>query len=125
MLSTGNRIIHPEYGDVTDMVIEELMAMSRPKDPVILEREQAEIAAAAGQQAVDMCSGRMVAQIHADSFNYWTAREGEGFFRDKGNFKKFLADNPACKVTSKSARPKILIDGFKDAPPRRGGRWST
>lgn len=125
MFAPGARIVHPEYGDVTDLVIEELVEMSRPQDPVIVEREQAEIAAAAGQEARDLMCGRLVAQIHPDSFNYWYAREGEGFFRDKGNFEKFLRDNPGCRVTSRSPRPKILVDGFRDAPARRSSRFSS
>lgn len=101
MFAPGQRIVHPEFGDITADVIEELAALARPNDPVILEREQAEIAAASGTVMRDMSFGRVVGQVHEDVFDYWTQREGLGFWKDKANLNKFLADNPACKVTSK------------------------
>lgn len=101
------RIIHPEFGDITADVIEALQEMARPAEPVIIEREQAEIAAAAGTVSQDLCFGHHVAQIHEDVFDYWTKREGLGFWKDKANLRRFLADNPSCKVTSKGRGVKI------------------
>jgi hypothetical protein len=100
VFAPGQRFVHPEFGDITADVIEALQEMARPNDPVIIEREQAEIAAAAGQVTKDLAFGRVVAQVHGDSFDYWTRREGLGFWKDKGNLKRFLADNPACVVKS-------------------------
>jgi len=116
MFAPGHRIIHPEFGDITADVIEELVAMGRPQEPVIIEREQAEIAATAGQVAKNMTCGHLVAQVHEDSFDYWTAREGLGFWKDRSNLKRFLADNPACKVKSQG-------EGVKIAPGARVKRY--
>lgn len=107
MFAPGQRIIDPTFGDITADVIEALHEMGRPEEPVILEREQAQIAAVAGTVAQDMAFGRTVAQIHGDVFDYWTAREGLGFWKDKANLRKFLSDNPACKVESKGTGVKI------------------
>jgi hypothetical protein len=123
MFAPGQRIIHPTFGDVTADVIEELVAMGRPQDPVIIEREQAEIAAVAGQVATHMSCGRMVAQVHGDSFDYWTKREGLGFWKDKKNLAKFLRDNPGAKVHSISANPTVSFAGCKGVTGKRG-RWA-
>jgi hypothetical protein len=101
MFAPGQRLVHEEFGDITADVIEALVEMGRPHDPVILEREQAEIAAAAGTVTRNLCFGHVVGQVHEDVFDYWTAREGLGFWKDKGNLRKFLADNPACRVEGK------------------------
>lgn len=123
MFAPGQRLVHPEFGDITADVIEELNAMARHDEPVILEREQAEIAAAAGTQARDLSCGRITAQIHPDVFDYWAQREGLGFWYDKGNTDHFLRDNPSCKVESKNPR---LVVGYGTGMPstsRRRGRW--
>ncbi len=119
----GQRIIHPEFGDVTADIIEELLEQARLKDPVILEREQAEIAAASGCLARDLSCGRLVAEIHEDVYDAWTAKEGQQFFT-KGDGVEYLAKHfPATRVVSKSRQPKILVDGFRKTAPSRGGRW--
>ena len=123
---------------MTADVIEALREMSRPQDPVIIEREQAEIAAVAGTVARDLSFGRVVGQIHADAFDYWTAREGLGFWKDRGNLRRFLNDNPACKVESKGrgvlphagARVTRYVStpaGVTSAGLRRAGkgRWAA
>ena len=125
MLLPGQRIIHPEFGDVTADIIEELLEQARLKDPVILEREQAEIAAASGCLARDLSCGRLVAEIHEDIFDAWGQKEGYEFFT-KGDGVKYLNKHfPATRVVSKSRQPKILVDGFRKPPttPSRGGRW--
>jgi len=101
------RIISEDFGDITTDVIEELVAMSRPAEPVIVEREQAEIARVAGNEARDLACGRLVARIHPDAYAYWEQREGEGFWKDKHELKNFLRDNPACRVNSRSRRLSI------------------
>ncbi len=121
MFAPGQRIISEEFGDITADVIESLMEMAEPWEPVIIEREQAQIAAAAGQTARDLSCGRLIAQIHPDSYNYWLHREGPGFWQDKGNMDKFLRDNPACRVNSRS--PKIMVGYGGDRSGSRGGRW--
>lgn len=127
----GHRIIHPEFGDITDDVIAELDEIAGEKDKVVLEREQAEIAMRAGTVARDMKFGRMVAQIHPEVYAYWERREGAGFWFDKKNVEKFLRDNPSCKVDSKSGRTVVRGANLGGSPalPRivsgRGkGRWA-
>lgn len=127
MFAPGQRIIHPEYGDITADVLEELVEMQRLREPVILEREQAEIAALAGTAAKDFACGRMVGQVHADVFDYWAQREGLGFWYDKKNVDRFMSDNPATRVISRSGRAMVTVD--TKLPARHGaagrGRWGT
>jgi hypothetical protein len=102
-ITKEGRIISGEFGDITDEVVAALVELSRPDEPVIVEREQAEIAAVAGQAARDMKFGRLVAQLHPAVYDYWTRREGPGFWRGR-NLERFLRDNPACRVRSRGRR---------------------
>lgn len=107
MFAPGQRMIDPEFGDITADVIEALVEMGRPHEPVILEREQAEIARIAGQTATTMSFGHQVAQIHEDVFDHWVEREGVKVWNDKSFLRRFLADNPSCKVVAKGTGVKI------------------
>jgi hypothetical protein len=102
------RIISEHHGDITADVIEALTEMSRPAELVLVEREQAAIARIAGREARDLICGRQIAQINEDTYNYWLLREGPGFWKDKANLRKFLRDNPACRVISKPRRTSII-----------------
>jgi hypothetical protein len=79
-MTPGARIIHPEFGDMTADVIEELMELAKFQDPVILEREQALLAHASGQVARDLSCGRVVAEIHQEVYEEWVGKEGPDFF---------------------------------------------
>ena len=121
----GGRIIHPELGDCTAEVIEELLEMARLKDPVILEREQAEIAQASGAVARDMCCGRLVAEIHPEVYAEWEAKMGPDFFNKKkgGDGLEYLMKHfPACRVESKSA--KVAMHVKRSPVTGRRGRWA-
>lgn len=134
----GARIIHPEFGDCTAEIIEELLEMADLQNPVILEQEQARIAAASGQVARDLMCGRVVAEIHQEVFEEWVAKEGPDFFsRAKGgDGVEYLAKHfPATRVKSVSPHVKLHVNRSDVAPvasarPRhrvtgRRGRWAA
>lgn len=129
-MTPGARIIHPEFGDMTADVIEELMAMAEFKNPVILEREQAQIAAASGQVARDMSCGRLVAEIHPEVYSEWLAKEGPDFFSKSkgGDGVEYLAKHfPATRVTSRSANTRVAVPALPAYRGVRGkrGRWAA
>lgn len=137
-MTPGTRIIHPELGDCTAEVIEELLEMAQFKNPVILEREQAEIAAASGGVARDLMCGRVVAEIHPEVFDEWVAKEGPEFFQKNkgGDGVEYLAKHfPATRVQSRSPHVKLHVHrsaapAVRSAVPRyrvtgRRGRWAA
>jgi hypothetical protein len=137
-MTPGARIIHPEFGDVTADVIEELMLLADLQNPVILEREQAEMAAASGQVARDLSCGRVVAEIHQEVYEEWALKEGPDFFSKAkgGDGVEYLAKHfPATKVVSRSPNIKVHTHRSAVAPvvsavPRyrvtgRRGRWAA
>lgn len=125
---------------MTADVIEALMEEARLEDPVILEREQAEIAARSGQIAKHLTCGRLVAEIHPDVYAAWEHQRGKEFFSKKAGgdgIDYLLKHFPACRVKSEAANPMLLVNGFRDAPlstpPKpspapgvrgRRGRWA-
>lgn len=119
--------LNPETGeDITADVIAELEAMAPARSLEILEARQAQIAARNGGEARTLPFGRVVAQIEEDAFDYWTRREGVGFWYDKTERAAFLRDNPACRVRSTS--PRLTVQGV--AIPRGisrpgKGRWAA
>jgi len=115
-IDRNGRIISEQYGDITTDVLAALIEMSRPDEPVIVEREQAEIARIAGTEARDLACGRLIARIHPAAYSYWERREGKGFWKDKATVDKFLKDNPACRVDSKSRRAVISVLKALPAP---------
>jgi hypothetical protein len=131
-VTPGARIIHPEFGDCTADIIEELLAMAELQNPVILEREQASIAAASGQVARDLCCGRVVAEIHPEVFEEWVQKEGPEFFSKKhgGDGVEYLAKHfPATRVKSVSPNVRLHVNR-SPVTPRRGvhgkrGRWAA
>lgn len=128
-MTPGARIIHPEFGDVTADVIEELFGMADLQNPIILEREQAAIAAASGQVARDLTCGRLVAEIHQEAYEEWVAKEGPEFFSKKhgGDGIEYLAKHfPATRVKSVSPHCKVHV---RELPQYRvvgkHGRWAA
>jgi hypothetical protein len=135
----GGRIIHPEFGDMTADIIEELLEMAQFKNPVILEREQAEIAAASGAVARDLSFGRVVAEIHPEAYAEWVAKEGPEFFSKKhgGDGVEYLAKHfPATCVKSVSPHVKLHVNRSAPQPVAssarrryavtgRRGRWAA
>lgn len=137
-MTPGARIIHPEFGDVTADVIEELIGMADLQNPVILEREQAAIAAKSGQVARDLACGRLVAEIHQEVYEEWVQKEGPDFFSKAkgGDGVEYLAKHfPATRVKSVSPHTKIHVhrSGVATPPPAqprhritgRRGRWAA
>lgn len=128
-MNPGARIIHPEFGDVTADIIEELMIMADFQNPVILEREQARIAAASGQVAQDLSFGRLVAEIHPEVYDEWVAKEGKDFFskRNGGDGVEYLAKHfPATRVKSRSPHCRVHVaQKPKYAVTGKRGRWAA
>ncbi|MDR1279691.1 MAG: hypothetical protein LBK99_02565 [Opitutaceae bacterium] len=113
---------NPETGeDITSEVIAELEAMAPARSLEILEARQARIAAGNGGEARSLPFGRVVAQIEEDAFDYWTMREGVGFWYDRHERNAFLRDNPACRVTSKSPHLVVRVPRGMSRPGK--GRW--
>jgi hypothetical protein len=137
-MSPGTRYIHPEFGDVTADIIEELLEMAELQNPVILEREQASMAAASGQVARDLCCGRLVAEVHQEVWEEWVAKEGPDFFSKKkgGDGIEYLAKHfPATRVKSVSPHTKVHVNRSAVAPisssarrfavTGKRGRWAA
>lgn len=137
-MTPGARIIHPEFGDVTADVIEELMKLAALQNPIILEREQALIAAKSGQVARDLSCGRLVAEIHQEVYEEWCAKEGPDFFSKKkgGDGIEYLAKHfPSTKVKSVSPHVKLHVNRSESVAvgsartkyrvTGRRGRWAA
>ena len=109
------RFINPETGDdITADVIEELVAMAQPANPVILEREAANIARCAGNLAREFCGGHMVAQMPEEVFNYWAHRFGPEFFT-KGDGVEYLTKHfPQIGCKYMPEKPTFLVQGRRD-----------
>ncbi len=125
----GARIIHPEFGDCTADVIEALIEQADLQNPVILEEEQARMAAASGQVARDLTCGRLIAEIHQEVFEEWVAKEGPQFFSKKhgGDGVEYLAKHfPATRIVSRSPNIKVHV---REKPRYRvtgkRGRWAA
>jgi hypothetical protein len=126
-MTPGARIYFPETGeDITDLVIEELIAEAKLEEPVILERQQAEIAAASGQVARDLCCGRLVAEIEMGAYQDWEHKMGKAFFSKKqgGDGLEYLAKHfPATRV--KSVSPHIKVHVKRSPVVGKRGRWAA
>ena len=85
----------------------------------IAERDRVVRAAAANQRKIatahrptearTLTHGHQVAQIDADVYNYWEAREGRGFWSDKSNRRAMLKRHPELAVIAKSAKTTITV----------------
>jgi hypothetical protein len=133
-MTPGTRYIHPEFGDVTADIIAELYEMADLKNPVILEREQAQIAAASGQIARDLSCGRVVAEFLPEVYEEWVRKEGPAFFSKKkgGDGIEYLAKHfPATRVKSMSPNVALHVNRSAVAPLKRyavtgkRGRWAA
>jgi len=104
------RIIHPEYGDITDDVKAALLELARPADPVILAREQAEMAATAGNLAREFAGGHVIAQFHPDVFDTWVRQRGIEEFTKSNELIKYLArHHPATAMKYVPAQLKLHV----------------
>lgn len=108
------RIVHPEYGDISEDVARELAALRHQAHDVACleaERRQRKIAAAQRESRIDRKTGmRLVAQIDEDVFNYWESREGAEFWKHELPF--MMKRHPEIAVKPVSDRPTVLVDGF-------------
>lgn len=107
-------------------VLAELAEMARPLDPVILEREQAEHAAAAGMLAREFMGGHAIAQINADVFDTWVRQRGMG--ETLNSVVPYLAKHhPSTKMTYQPEKLKLHVKRTA-VPPRAHfgarGRWA-
>lgn len=125
------RVIHPEYGDITEDVARELAA-ERQRDHQRLVREadrmQAAIVAARPGDAVLHKGFALKAQIHPAIYMHWRMKHGRGFW--KHDMEWFLKKNPQCRVRSKPLNPSIVVPDLSSIAPRRSGptgkrgRWA-
>lgn len=125
------RIIHPEYGDMTEDVARELAVMNQAAADEAFAQAQAnqvKIAKLCGRESRIGKDGlRLVAQIDADVFGYWEMREGRDFWKHE---LKFMSKrHPEIAVNPRSENPTIVNPGIP-ALARSGvrgkrGRWAT
>ena len=134
IIKSDLRIIHPDYGDMTEEVAREMAAIRREDNERLVHeaaRMQAEIAAARPGDAVIHDGFALKAQIHPGVHAYWRMREGPGFWKHElgSMMKKF----PELRVRARPANPTVRVDGLKGSEaiaPRRGpvgkrGRWAA
>lgn len=125
------RVIHPEYGDITEDVARELAA-ERKRDHERLVREaermQAEIARSLPGDAVTRPDFALKAAIHPAIHAHWRMKHGRGFWKHEMDW--FLKKNPQCRVRSRPANPTVVVPDLSDLGPRRSGptgkrgRWA-
>jgi hypothetical protein len=109
--------------DIMADVMEELTALSRPKDAVILEREQAEIAATAGQLAREFMGGHKIAQIHPEVFDTWVRQRGIEFFTKHDGVEYLARHFPSTVTKYQPARLKLHV--HRSPVQGRRGRWAS
>lgn len=125
------KIIHPEFGDITMEVAQELAAIRAQDEAEIAneaEARQTLIASTVGQEGRVFKGGHQVAQIDARVHAYWRRREGPDFWRNELKF--MLKRHPELRVISRSATPTIRVERKLESTPRlpvRGkrGRWAA
>jgi hypothetical protein len=125
------RVIHPEYGDMTEDVARAMAEIRREDHQRLVrdaERLQTEIAAARTGRAVIHKGFALKAEIHPAIFAHWRMREGPGFWKHDMNW--FLKKNPQCRVPLQSANPTIVVPAMPAKAARVGpvgkrGRWAA
>lgn len=122
------RVVHPDYGDITEDVCRELAEIERQDD----EQLFAEAAARQAILAADNHKGARLtrdfalkANIDGRIWDYWRRREGKDFWKHELGF--MMKRHPELRLNYVPDHPTVLVDGFK-APaattaPTRGGRW--
>lgn len=133
------RVIHPEYGDITEDVARELAAIRQEDHRNLVrdaERLQAALVAEMPGEAIVNKSFALKARIHPAIYAHWRMKHGAGFW--KHDMEWFLKKNPQCRVRSRPANAKVMLLGAEIPPaapivapaPRRGpvgkrGRWAS
>lgn len=128
------RVIHPEYGDITEDVARELANIRREDHEKLVKDAVARnqrIAAARPGQAVVKKGFALKAEIDPAVHAYWRMREGPGFW--KNELEWYLKKNPECRVKSVSEKAAVNFGGHGLPQPRRTGggsqarrgRWAT
>lgn len=121
IFAPGQRIIHPKWGDMTDMVIAELIALRGSPEQILAEAQAEQVRiAAATREAKTLKFGHTVGAIHPELYDAMERREGRGFWCDKSSRDWFLKRHPEMKVTARSR--KTTVNGCGSL---RGGRWSA
>lgn len=113
------RIIHPDFGDISEDVAQELakLRIQRNEEAVrFAARDQLRIAATCNRESIIGKHGlRLEAQIDENVFNYWEAREGREFW--KHEMKYMLKRHPEMAVKSVSPNATIVNPGLPAAAP--------
>lgn len=125
------RVIHPEYGDITEDVARELAAIRQEDHKQLVkhaDRMQAEISSARSGTAVLHRNFALKAQIHPAIYAHWRMKHGKGFWKHEMDW--FLKKNPQCRVRSKPLNSSVVVPDLSALPVRSGpitrkGRWST
>lgn len=129
------RVVHPEYGDITEDVARELAAIRRADHEQLVrdaDRWQAQIIAARPGEAVVQKGFALKAEIHPAIVSHWRMRYGAGFWKHELDW--FLKKNPKCRVKNRSAKPTIVVPALslsngpavtaRVGPVGRRGRWA-
>lgn len=77
--------------------------------------------ARAGREARHLGCGFLSAQIDADVYHYWEAREGRGFWKDKSNLRFMKKRHPELAVISRSGKTTVRVERERPAAPLPAG----
>lgn len=113
------KIIVEGYGDMTADVAAELALLRKEEHKQLVAqaaRNQAAIARA-GNEARHLPCGFVSAQIDAGVYDYWTKREGRGFWSDKSNLRYMKKRHPEIAVRSRAGNTTIRVDRDFSARP--------
>jgi hypothetical protein len=105
-----SRIVDPDYGDITELVMEELRGGILAKE-MAAARLQRAVAEAAPVQAYNRQLGTPVMQIHPSVYWHWVGREGVDCWGDKGFRRDLLRDNPDLAPRVEKPQDRICLDG--------------
>lgn len=106
----GQRIIDPDYGDITDLVIEELRNGILQKETAAARMQRA-VAQAAPARRMNRKLGQPVMQVHPAVYWHWVMREGPECWGDKGFRKDLLRDNPDLRPKVEKPMDRVSLDG--------------
>ena len=121
------RVVHPDFGDMTEDVARELQAMERENEERIFleaQKRQNRIAGAVREAPIGHNGLRLVAQIDETVFSYWEAREGREFW--KHEMKYMMKRHPELAVKNFNPNPVFGdLGGQRQGVRGKRGRWAA
>ena len=120
------RVVHPDYGDITEDVCRELAEMQREDDDQLFKEAAARQAILAADNIKGARLNRnfaLKANIDGRIYDYWRRREGKDFWKHELGY--MMKRHPELRLNYIPDAPTVRVDGFKGraTAPSRGGRW--